>query len=65
MSIYSVYFEIFGKKMRVNREADSAKEARQKVRDALIFRKVERQPEAPLESDDVGLNDLLNIFGMK
>lgn len=59
MSIYSIFFELFGKKMRVNMAVESAKEARKQVRAAIIFRKIERQPEG-----DKTVDYLKNLFGM-
>lgn len=36
---YSVYFEIYGKKMKVKILAESMTEAQQKVKDKIIFHK--------------------------
>jgi hypothetical protein len=59
MSIYKIYYEIHGKKLRVEIEAASAKEAMERVRAAIIFRKIERVP----ESCEV-VDELRKIFGM-
>ena len=46
MSKYTVYFEIFGKKMRHDVEAKSEAEAKRKVVDKMIFHQVvEHQPD--------------------
>ncbi|MFA5340274.1 MAG: hypothetical protein WC332_00715 [Clostridia bacterium] len=60
MDRYTLYIEIYAKKMRVSLEADSAKEAREKVRQAIIFHKIERKPEMP----DI-LKDIFAAFGGK
>jgi hypothetical protein len=59
--IYTVYLELYSKKMKVEIEADSAKAAMAQVREAIVFHKVQRIP----EPSDETLNDLLNLFGMK
>ena len=50
---YTVYFEIFGKKMKTEVKAHDPAKARQKVIDKLIFHKVEVK-------DNVG--DIPDIF---
>lgn len=37
---YSVYFEIYGKKMKAKVLAESVKEAQEKVKDKIIFYKI-------------------------
>lgn len=41
MKIYTVYFEIYGKKMKTEVKAQDPAKARQQVIDKLIFHKVE------------------------
>ena len=41
MNKYHVYFEIYGKKMKATVEATSFKDAKDKVKDKIIFHKVE------------------------
>jgi hypothetical protein len=41
MKTYTVYFEIFGKKMKTEVKAQDPAKARQQVIDKLIFHKVE------------------------
>lgn len=38
---YIIYFEIFGKKMKTTIDANSQKEAKQKVKDKIIFHKID------------------------
>jgi hypothetical protein len=57
MKEFKVYFEIFGKKMVTEVEANSAAEARQKVIDKMIFHKVVMQ-------DGDTLDNLKKMFGM-
>ena len=53
---FTVWFEIFGKKMKTEVYATSVAEAKQKVKDKIIFHKIEGYNT---------LDNLLNIFGMK
>lgn len=55
MRQFKVYFEIFGKKMRVNILAADENEARQKVLEKVNFRKVEE------DSDDV-FNEVIDLM---
>lgn len=56
MKQYTIYFEIFGKKMKTTIYADSKIEAQKKLKDKIIFYKIkENNP----------LDFLQNIFGMK
>lgn len=59
---FLIYFEIYGKKMKTEVEADNKQEARDVIRSALIFHKIEQFPEQ--ENDIVkklqkmmGIND--------
>lgn len=63
--LYTVYFEIFGKKMKTTVEAKSEEDAKYKVMGALMNKIVwgEITPEMP---DDNGMLDhLKDMFGMK
>ena len=59
MSIYQIFYEIHGKKLRVTLTAVSAKDAREQVREAIIFHKIDRQPE-----EDETVDQLRKLFGM-
>ena len=67
MKTYIIYFEIFGKKMKTIIEADSKSEAKQNVKDKIIFHKIEGENDGV--NDDVknqnfdldGLKDFLGI----
>jgi hypothetical protein len=61
MHKYTVWFEIFGKKMKTTIHAKTAEEVKQKLWEKIIVYKVERD-----ESDNSGFeSDFFNIFGMK
>jgi len=49
---YKVYFQIYGKKMLVNVEADNIEQAKRIVNSALKFDKIK-----PIDDDDVFYND--------
>ena len=58
--MYTVYFEIFGKKMKTKVYASSAADAKiivsKKVMDKIIFNKIEA---------DSGFKDIMDILGIK
>jgi hypothetical protein len=57
---YTVFFSIFGKKMKTTVDAVSEADAKRKVTEKLIFHAVEKQAEP--EFDIVkGLKDLLGV----
>jgi hypothetical protein len=58
MKTYIIYFEIFGKKMKTIIEAYSKSEAKQKVKNKIIFHKIDS------ESNDVK-NDIIDLDGLK
>ena len=43
MKNFKVYFEVFGKKMKTTINASSKEDAENKVRNKIIFHKVERE----------------------
>lgn len=59
--LYTVYFEIFGKKMKTTVDAKSEEDAKYMVMGKIIWHKV--TTENMHESDIV--DDLMNMFGMK
>jgi hypothetical protein len=59
--LYTVYFEIFGKKMKYTVLAKSEEDAKYQIMGKIIWHKV--TTENMHESDIV--DDLMNIFGMK
>ena len=56
MKQYTIYFEIFGKKMKTTIYADSEIEAQNKLKDKIIFYKIE---------ENNPIDFLQNIFGIK
>ena len=59
MKKYTVYFEIYGKKMKTTIIAASKERAKEVIKDNIIFHKVVH------DSDDDIVNTLMNMFGMK
>ena len=59
--LYTVYFEIFGKKMKYTVLAKSEEDAKYQIMGKIIWHKV--TTENMHESDIV--DDLMNMFGMK
>jgi hypothetical protein len=59
--IYQVYFEIYGKKMMVKLDVESASVAKKQVKEAIRFYKIESKDQY---SNDT-LNDLMGIFGIR
>lgn len=63
-SIYTVYFEIFGKKMKAKVLASSVEDAKQKIADNIIFHKTEK--ESGWYNDIVDkTDDLMRSLGIK
>lgn len=58
MRLYTVYFELFGKKMKTTIEAKSEEDAKYKIMGKIKWHKIE-----PDESDT--LQGLKDIFGIK
>lgn len=60
--IYKVYFQLYGKKMKINIDADTQEEAKQKIKDSIIFDKI------VFVNDNINDNDIFenlkNIFGI-
>ena len=56
MGIYTVYLEIFGKKMKTKIYADSIADAEQKVKDKIKFHKI--TPPTTTNFDDI-----MDMFG--
>jgi two-component SAPR family response regulator len=58
MKAYTLYFELFGKKMKTTIKAKSREDAIRVIKDSIIFHKVEALP-------DENLKNLFDIFGFK
>ena len=56
MKEYTIYFKIFGKKMKTTIYADSISEAKNKLKEKIIFHKIE---------ENNPIDYLQKIFGMK
>lgn len=68
MKTYIIYFEIFGKKMKTIIEADSKKEAKQKVKDKIIFHKIIGENEGVNEgvkNQNLDLDRLKDFLGIR
>jgi hypothetical protein len=64
MKIYKIYFEIFGKKMKYEVEAESKNDAINKLKNKISIIKINEGINEGINDDDV-LENLKNIFGMK
>lgn len=60
MNTYELYFELYGKKMKTEVSAKSEEDAKQKVRNKIIFHKVKIKI-----NDDNVINMFRDIFGGK
>ena len=60
MNTYTIYFELFGKKMKTTVQADSEIKAKDIIRYRIIFHKVEDVTKA----DDI-LDQIRDMFNMK
>lgn len=63
MKTWTVYFELFGKKMKTEVEADSFYAAQLKVKDKIIFHKTVEKPVSQSEQkiDDI-FKDIFEIL---
>ncbi|MDX1285955.1 MAG: hypothetical protein R3182_13120 [Draconibacterium sp.] len=59
---YTVWFEIFGKKMKTTVPARTEKEAKEAVRKKIIFHKIECDNKTFVDDAMDKLKDILNIF---
>jgi hypothetical protein len=64
MKPYKIYFEIFGKKMKYEVEAESKNDAINKLKNKINIIKINEGINEGINDDDV-LENLKNIFGMK
>jgi hypothetical protein len=64
MKTYIIYFEIFGKKMKTIIEADSKSEAKQKVKNKIIFHKIDGEKDN-VKNDNIDLDGLKNMLGIR
>jgi hypothetical protein len=64
MKIYKIYFEIFGKKMKYEVEAESKNDAINKLKNKINIIKINEGVNEGINDDDV-LENLKNMFGMK
>jgi hypothetical protein len=64
MKIYKIYFEIFGKKMKYEVEAESKNDAINKLKNKINIIKINEGVNEGVNDDDV-LDNLKNMFGMK
>jgi hypothetical protein len=64
MKTYKIYFEIFGKKMKYEVEAESKNDAINKLKNKINIIKINEGINEGINDDDV-LENLKNIFGMK
>ena len=59
MKEYTIYLELFGKKMKVSRKAASAEAAKEKVKNEIIFHKIV-EPESDFISGSI--NDFMDFI---
>ena len=58
-----IFFEIYGKKLKVHIEEETEEKAKQKVLDAIIFHKIVDVPYEEEESSSYPPLDIFDIFG--
>jgi hypothetical protein len=62
MKTWVVYFELFGKKMKTEVQADSFYAAQCKVKDKIIFHKTEEKPGSELSDYAKAMAEIENLF---
>lgn len=66
MKSFDVYFEIFNKKLKTTVEADTMSEATQKVKDSIVFHKIEPTPpksSTPPPRPNPDMKQMKDMFG--
>jgi hypothetical protein len=56
MKDYTVYFEIFNKKLKTTIRAESKEAAKESIKNRIVFHRVEKKP-------DDGLDKIMGVFG--
>lgn len=69
MAKYTVYFEIYGKRMKTTVEANNDTDAKAMIKSKIIFHKVEKQEEVKPDAFDIfknkGFEDIFDFLGKK
>ena len=65
MNIYTIYFELFGKKMKTSIKANTKEDAIEKLRARLIICKVETEVPKPKDNRDFVTDFFNNILNPK
>lgn len=63
--IYKVFFQLYGKKMKVAIEAESNEDAKNIIKNSIQFDKVVPTNDYKTDFPQPDLDHLKNIFGMK
>ena len=65
MKTYTLYFTLFGKRMKTTVDANSKQEAKEAIRNKIVFDKVECDTDPDLFSVIDGFADFLKTMGVK
>lgn len=64
MKNYTLYFEVFGKKMKTQVMAESEEKAKEAIKNKIVFHKVEKSNDEFNKAVDL-MDDMLNFLGSK
>ena len=65
MKNFTIYFEVYGKKLRTTIMAENEENAKQIIKDKIIFHKVEKSKDDYFNKSIDLMYDFLNILGGK
>ncbi|WP_373399678.1 hypothetical protein V8V91_08475 [Algoriphagus halophilus] len=65
MKQYTVYFEIFNKKLKANVMAKSEEDAKQKIREKISFHKVEENQDEDWKNIEEMMKAMADVLGVK
>ena len=64
MKTYTIFFELFGKKMKTDIQALTAERAKERLKSKIVFHKVTEKVEEPSKEDET-VDRLMGMFNMK
>lgn len=59
---YDIFFEIYGKKMKATILADNVNDAKERIKNKIIFHKIEVAKKEPITDIFSDLDDILSAF---
>ncbi len=64
MKNYTIYFEIYGKRMKTDVMAENEEKAKELIKSKIIFHRVEKPKDEFNDAKDM-MDDIFNLLGVK